>query len=49
MSKFLSLYITTPSHEIAEIIGQTLVRERLVACANLIAEARSIYRWEDKN
>jgi periplasmic divalent cation tolerance protein len=48
MSKFFSLYITTPSHEVAEIIGRTLVADRLVACVNLIPGARSIYRREDK-
>jgi periplasmic divalent cation tolerance protein len=48
MSKFLSLYITAPSHEVAEIIGRTLVGVRLVPCVNIIAGARSIYRWEDK-
>ena len=48
MSKFLSLYITAPSYDVAEIIGRALVGEGLVACVNIIAGARSIYRWEDK-
>jgi periplasmic divalent cation tolerance protein len=48
MSNFLSLYITTPSREVAETIGRTLVEERLAACVNIIAGACSIYRWEGK-
>jgi periplasmic divalent cation tolerance protein len=48
MTKFLSLFITVPSYEVAEMIGRTLVEERLVACVNIIASARSIYRWEGR-
>jgi periplasmic divalent cation tolerance protein len=48
MTEFLSLYITAPSDEVAETIGRKLVEERLAACVNIIAGARSIYRWEGK-
>jgi periplasmic divalent cation tolerance protein len=48
MSQFLSLYITAPSREAAEIIGRALVEERLAACVNLIDGVGSIYRWKDK-
>jgi periplasmic divalent cation tolerance protein len=48
MSEFISVYITAPSGELGEIIGRTLVEERLVACINIIAGMRSIYRWEGK-
>jgi periplasmic divalent cation tolerance protein len=48
MSKFLSLYITAPSCQTAETIARILVEERLAACVNIIAGARSIYCWEGK-
>jgi periplasmic divalent cation tolerance protein len=48
VSKFLSAYITAPSRDVAETIGRALVEERLVACVNIIAGMRSIYRWEGK-
>jgi periplasmic divalent cation tolerance protein len=48
MSEFLSLYITTPSRDVAETIARTLVEERLAACVNIMAGIRSIYRWEGK-
>jgi periplasmic divalent cation tolerance protein len=44
MSEFLSVYITAPSRDVAETIGQALVEERLAACVNIIAGMRSIYR-----
>jgi len=37
--------VTAPSGE-AEGLGRALVAERLAACVNLVAGARSIYRWE---
>lgn len=46
MSEFLSLYVTTPSREVAEKIGRTLVEERLAACVNIIAATHSIYWWK---
>ena len=32
----------------AERIAETVVAERLAACANILAPCRSIYRWEGK-
>jgi periplasmic divalent cation tolerance protein len=39
---------TAGSIEEARRIGNALVEERLAACATLIPQAESIYRWEDK-
>ena len=40
---------TTCSSEIeARTIAKTLVDERLIACANILSSALSIYRWQDK-
>ena len=38
--------LTAPSEEVAVHIARTLVEERLLACANLVPGARSIYRWQ---
>lgn len=40
------LLVTAPSVEVAQALGRTLVEERLIACANLVPQLRSIYRWE---
>ncbi|WP_411820731.1 divalent-cation tolerance protein CutA [Hyphococcus formosus] len=48
MSEITFLYVTTPNAEIAARIARALVDERLVACANILAEMRSVYRWEGK-
>jgi len=42
----VTLYSTWPSVEGAEAAARELVAERLVACANILPGARSIYRWE---
>ena len=39
---------TAASREEAERLANTLVEERLAACATLVAGAQSIYRWEGK-
>ena len=48
MSDFFSVFITAPSREDAEKISQTIVRENLAACANILPGVRSIYRWQGK-
>lgn len=40
------VYITTPDEGEAARIGETLVRERLAACANVLGQVRSFYWWE---
>ena len=39
---------TAPDADVAERIARALVEERLVACANLVANVRSIYRWQGR-
>ncbi|MAG17861.1 MAG: divalent-cation tolerance protein CutA [Candidatus Diapherotrites archaeon] len=41
------LYITSSSKEEAEKISNTLLDEKLIACANII-ESKSIYNWKGK-
>ena len=38
--------VTSPSAEFAASLARTLVEERLAACANLVPQIRSIYRWQ---
>ena len=45
---YVMVYITTKSEEEASRIGETLVRERLAACANVIPEIQSTYWWKGK-
>jgi len=37
---------TAPSAEVGERIGQSLVEERLAACANVVGGITSIFRWK---
>lgn len=39
---------TCPDRAIAEKLATGLVEARLAACVNIIAEIRSVYRWEGK-
>ena len=38
--------VTAPNEENAALIARTLVAEGLIACANLLPNVRSIYKWE---
>ena len=40
--------MTAPDTDVAGRIANTLVDEKLVACANILPGLRSIYRWEGK-
>jgi len=42
----VTIFVTTASEQEAVSIGKTLVEEGLVACANIIPQIRSIYRWK---
>lgn len=47
MSTAVSVVLmTAPNEENAAAIARTLVEEGLIACANLVPQVRSIYRWE---
>lgn len=43
--RYLQVQTTTESEADARRIGETLVRERLAACAQLVGPISSIYRW----
>lgn len=41
------IYVTAGDEEEAVNIGETIVKERLAACSNIISDMKSIYWWED--
>jgi periplasmic divalent cation tolerance protein len=45
-SEICVVLMTAPSADVAASIGRTLVEERLAACANIVPNVRSIYRWQ---
>ncbi|MCH7542937.1 MAG: divalent-cation tolerance protein CutA [Proteobacteria bacterium] len=46
--KHAFLYITVGGTEEAASIARVLLDARLIACANIIDGAKSLYRWEGK-
>lgn len=46
MSEIRVVLCTFPDAETAERIGRELVERRLVACVNLVAGVKSLYRWQ---
>jgi periplasmic divalent cation tolerance protein len=48
MNKFLQVYTTTDSKEIAEKIADTLVEEKLAQCVQITGPIKSVYRWKGK-
>jgi periplasmic divalent cation tolerance protein len=47
MTEALVALSTFASEDDAARVARVLVEERLVACANILPGARSIYRWQD--
>lgn len=46
-SEYLVVLVTAGSVQDAEYLAETLVRERLAACVNVLPDIVSIYRWQD--
>lgn len=40
------IYMTTKDKKEAEYISKTLIEEKLVACANIIDNMTSLYKWK---
>jgi periplasmic divalent cation tolerance protein len=40
--------MTAPDAEVAQRLGEELVRERLATCANVLPQIRSVYWWNDE-
>jgi periplasmic divalent cation tolerance protein len=47
-SRHCMIYVTASSKAEATTIARALVDEKLVACANVLGDATSIYRWQGK-
>lgn len=45
MSEFIVVYTTLPKRRKARQLAKNLLRERLIACANIF-KIDSVYRWE---
>ena len=48
MKDAMIAFVTCASREEAAKIAETLVRERLAACVNVVPSVESCYWWEDK-
>jgi periplasmic divalent cation tolerance protein len=48
MSEYIIVYSTFKNLGQAERIGKTLVEAGLAACANIMPEIRTIYKWKGK-
>lgn len=46
MERPLLVYTTFPDVDIALSIGEGLVRDRLIACINVLPGMRSVYAWQ---
>jgi periplasmic divalent cation tolerance protein len=46
MERALLVYTTFPDAETALALGETLVREKLAACVNVLPGMRSVYAWK---
>ena len=46
MTEILLVFTTFANEADAARVARVLIEERLIACANLIPAARSLYRWQ---
>ena len=44
----VTIFVTTSTQEEAMKIARTLIKERLAACANILGEISSVYRWNEE-
>jgi len=42
------VFTNLPDHDSAQKVAQVLIENRTAACVNILAECRSIYRWQGK-
>ncbi len=43
---YVVVLVTAPTREQAEHIAESIVQERLAACATVVPNSTSVYRWE---
>ena len=47
-SSYIVVFVTAKDRQEAQGIAQALVREKLIACANVVAGVESLFRWQGK-
>lgn len=47
-SNFIIVLVTTANRAEAEKISQTLLKDKLIACANIISPVTSFFHWQGK-
>ncbi len=45
---FCTVYVTAPSISVARTLSRNLLKEKLIACANIIPGVESHYEWNGK-
>ncbi len=48
MDDYIIILVTTKDKEEAEKISQALLKERLIACANIVSPVTSFFHWAGK-
>lgn len=48
MTEFIVILVTAAGRQEAETMADALVRDRLVACANILGGVRSLFHWQGK-
>ncbi len=48
MNDYIVIFVTTKDKEEAERISQLLLKERLIACANIVGPVTSFFHWVGK-
>lgn len=44
----ISVYISTPNADTAQLIAEKLIENRVAACVNIFPQIVSVYEWEGK-
>lgn len=47
-TNFIFIYSSTSSQEESQKLAEHLLSQKLIACANIIPQIQSLYRWEGK-
>ncbi len=47
MEEYIVLMVTVPTEELGAKIARALIEQKLVPCANIIKNVRSIYTWNN--
>ncbi len=43
------VYVVASNQKEAELLAETLLQEKLIACANILPKVLSVFKWEGKN